>query len=141
MSLPTMTGVGRLTADPELRFSASGTAVCTVNLAFNNRKKDQQSGEWVDDGVFFVRATCFKDQAEQVAENLRKGMECLVVGRLKTEQWDDKATGDKRSATALLVDSIGPSLRFPPKDGQTAQRPAQGQRDTSWGGGNDEAPF
>jgi single-stranded DNA-binding protein len=51
MSLPTMTGVGRATADPELRFAPSGTPVAKVNLAFNSRKKDQQ-GNWVDDQVF-----------------------------------------------------------------------------------------
>ena len=140
MSFPTMHGVGRLTADPELRFTGSGMAVCEVNLAFNNRKKDP-SGEWVDDGVFFVRGTCFKEQAEQVAESLRKGMEVVVTGRIKTDQWDDKTTGQKRSVSALLIDSIGASIRYAPKDGNVAQRSAQGQRDTSWGGGNDDAPF
>ena len=140
MSFPTMHGVGRLTADPELRFTSSGMAVCEVSLAFNNRKKDA-SGEWVDDGVFFVRGTCFKEQAEQVAETLSKGMECVVTGRIKTDQWDDKTTGQKRSVSALLIDSIGVSIRFAPKDGRSPQRPAQGQRDTSWGGGNNEAPF
>ena len=111
MSLPTMTGVARLTADPELRFAPSGTQVATVPLAFNARRKDQQ-GDWVDGDSFFVRGTVFKEAAEYVAESLSKGMEVVVTGRLKTDQWEDRETGQKRSATSLLIDAIGPSLRF-----------------------------
>ncbi|BBG01587.1 MULTISPECIES: single-stranded DNA-binding protein [Pseudonocardia] len=111
MTLPNMSGVGRLVQDPEVRFSNSGVAVATVNLAFNSRKKDER-GEWVDDRVFFVRGTAFKQLAEHVADSLTKGMEVVVSGRLVTDQWEDKQTGDKRSATALMIDSIGPSLSW-----------------------------
>lgn len=110
--LPTISGVGRLTQDPELRFSASGMAVLTVNLAFNSRRKNQQTGEWEDGDVFFVRGTAFKTLAENAGECLEKGMEVHVSGRLKTEQWEDKNGGGKRSATGLLLDSIGPNLAF-----------------------------
>lgn len=109
--LPTMSGVGRLTQDPELRFAPSGMAICVVNLAFNSRKRDD-AGNWVDGDVFYVRGTAFKQLAENAGECLLKGMEVQVSGRLKTEQWNDKQTGDKRSATALLLDSIGPNLAF-----------------------------
>lgn len=109
MSLPTMSGIGRATADPELRFAASGTAVCKVNLAFNSRKR-QDDGTWVDDKVFFVEGVCFKQMAESLAENVTRGTELVVSGRLTTEQWEDKNDGGKRSKTSLLIDSIGPAI-------------------------------
>ncbi len=110
--LPTISGVGRLTQDPELRFAPSGMAILTVNLAFNSRKLNNQTNEWEDSDVFFVRATAFKQLAENAAESLVKGVEVHVSGRLKTEQWEDKNGGGKRSATALLLDSIGPNLSY-----------------------------
>jgi len=110
MSLPNLTGVGRLTEDPSIRFSPQGVAVLTVNLAFNSRKKNQQTGEWEDDSVFFVRGTAFKDLAEQAGESLSRGDEVIVSGRLKTEKWQDKQSGENRSATSLIIDSIGPNL-------------------------------
>lgn len=112
MSLPTMTGIGRATADPELRFAGNGTAICTVNLAFNSRRKNPSTQEWEDGDVFFVRATAFKELAESMAESLTRGTEVVVTGRLKTEQWEDRSSGEKRSAVSLLVDGIGPNLRY-----------------------------
>lgn len=112
MTLPILSGVGRLTHEPELRFTSGGMAVCTVQLAFNSRRKDPSTGDWIDSDVFFVRATAFKQLAENAAESLSKGVEVHVSGRLKTEQWNDKTSGEKRSATALLLDSIGPNLSF-----------------------------
>lgn len=123
--LPTMSGVGRLTQDPSLRFTASGMAVCEVNLAFNSRKRDE-AGNWVDGDVFFVRATAFKQLAENAGECLVKGVEVHVSGRLKTEQWNDKQTGDKRSATSLLLDSIGPNLAYATATSVKASRSSDG---------------
>ncbi|MEW1754142.1 single-stranded DNA-binding protein [Streptomyces angustmyceticus] len=158
MSLPQLSGVARLIEDPELRFSASGGAVVKVRLAFNSRKKDQ-AGQWVDDATFFVRGTAFGQAAENVAASLQRGMEVMVVGRMKTESWEKN--GEKRSEAALLVDSIGPSLRFATaqvekSNGQGRQefqqaRQAQGatSADDPWstpsqsqaGGFSDEPPF
>ena len=108
MSLPTLNGTGRLIEDPQLRYSASGSAVVKLRLAFNSRKKDQ-SGQWVDDAVFYVRGTAFGKAAENIAETLQRGMEVVVSGRLKTESWE--SNGEKKEGTSLLVDSIGPALR------------------------------
>lgn len=110
MSLPTMTGIGRLTADAELRFAPSGTPVAKVPLAFNQRKKDD-NGNWVDGDVFFVTGTLFKKAAENAAETYEKGMEVVVSGRLKTRQWEDN-DGQKRSMPELIIDAIGPSTSF-----------------------------
>lgn len=111
MSLPTLHGTGRLTGDPELRFAKSGTAVTTVNLAFNSRRYDRDQGKWVDGDVLFIRATIFGDAAENAAETYQRGMEVVISGRVKLDEWEDKNTGEKRSRAALLVDSIGPSTR------------------------------
>lgn len=109
MSLPTLNGTARLTDDPQLRYAASGSAVVKVRLAFNSRKKDPQSGEWKDDAVFYVDGTAFGQAAENIAGSLARGVEVVVAGRLKTESWEKD--GEKRSGTALLIDSIGPALR------------------------------
>lgn len=165
MSLPTLNGTARLIDDPQLRYAASGSAVVKVRLAFNSRKKDPQSGEWKDDAVFFVDGTAFGQAAENIAGSLARGMEVVVSGRLKTESWEKD--GEKRSGTALLIDSIGPSLRNATakveKAGgqgqgrqeyqQARQRSSQEGREDpwassgaaaeagSWGGGGDDPPF
>ncbi|TXL91620.1 single-stranded DNA-binding protein [Streptomyces sp. IB2014 016-6] len=110
MTLPTMTGVGRLTADPELRFTPSGKAVASVSLAFNSRRKNPQTQEWEDADVFFVRGTAWERLAENLTESLAKGMEVLVTGELRTESWEKD--GQKQSRPALLIRSIGPTLAF-----------------------------
>lgn len=150
MSLPTMTGVGRLTADAEVRFSPSGVAVGTVPLAFNSRRKNA-AGEWEDGDVFYVRGTVFKEAAEYVAESLSKGMEVVVTGRLKTDQWEDRQSGEKRTGVSLLIDSIGPSLRFQTATVNKADRNGAGggSGPDPWGSapassgqrGYDEPPF
>lgn len=108
--LPVMHGIGRLTADPELKFTQSGLSFAKINLAFNSRKKDANDN-WVDGDVFFVTGTLWKEQAENAAETLSKGMEVVVSGKLKTDSWttDD---GVKRTATSMQIDFIAPSLRF-----------------------------
>lgn len=111
MALPTISGTARLTADPEIRFAASGMAVSKMNIAFNSRRKDQ-AGNWVDGDTFFVEAVAFKQLAENIAETLTRGMEVVVTGRLKTESWEDRETGAKRSKPSLMIDSIGPSIAF-----------------------------
>jgi single-strand DNA-binding protein len=111
MSLPTLNGTARLIDAPELRFSAQGKAVAKVRLAFNARRKDPATNEWVDGDSFFIDGKAFDKAAENIAESLDKGMEVVVSGRLKTERWETRE-GEKRSGPSLLIDSIGPSLRF-----------------------------
>lgn len=150
MALPSFTGVGRLTAAPELRFSPNGVAVLTVSLAFNSRRFNKQTQEWEDGDVFFVRGTAFKQLAENAAETLSKGVEVHVSGRMKTDQWEDKQTGDKRSAPSLLIDSIGPNLAYATAKVAKVQRGAgdtSGGSDDAWASskarpaGDDEPPF
>ncbi|MFF1416531.1 single-stranded DNA-binding protein [Streptomyces sp. NPDC058280] len=110
MALPTITGVGRLTADPELRFTSASKAVASISLAFNARRLNPQTQQWEDGDVFYVRGTAWERLAENAAETLTKGMEVLVSGELRTERWEKD--GQKHERTALMIRSIGPSLAF-----------------------------
>jgi single-strand DNA-binding protein len=129
VSLPTMTGVGRLTADPELRFTPSGKAVADIPLAFNSRRLNPQTNQWEDADVFYVRGSIWERAAENAAETLAKGMEVMVTGELRTESWEKD--GVKHSVAKLLIRSIAPSLAF-----QVAKvsKDAQGQQGAQSGG-------
>jgi single-strand DNA-binding protein len=111
MSLPTMTGVGRLIEAPELRFTSSGKAVAKVRLAFNSRRKNPQTQEWEDGDTYFVDGSVWDQEAENIAESLNKGDEVLVTGLLKTRKYETRE-GEKRSTTELAIQSIGPSLKY-----------------------------
>ena len=119
MTLPTVTVVGRLTGDPELRFTPSGAAVANFTIAANDRRK--QGDEWVDGPTTFLRCSVWREAAENVADSLIKGTEVIVVGRLTQRGWETKE-GEKRTALELAVDAIGPSLRYASAKVTKAQR-------------------
>lgn len=110
MSLPTLSGVGRLTDDPELRFTPQGKAVCKVRIAFSSRRKNLQTEQWEDGDQYFVDGAVWEQAAENVAESLTRGMEVFVTGRLKQRQYEKD--GQKRTAYDLMIDAIGPTLRY-----------------------------
>ena len=107
----TVTVVGNLTAEPDLRFLSSGAAMCKFTVASTSRVLDQESGQWKDGEPLFLRCTAWRDLAEHAAESLAKGMRVVVVGRLRQSQWETDE-GAKRSAIGLEVEEVGPSLRF-----------------------------
>lgn len=112
MGLPRVQMDGRLTADPELRFTPGGFAVANFTVAGNDRKKKQGSdSEWEDGPTTFLRCSVWREQAENVAESLRKGDNVLVTGKLTQHEYDDKE-GNKRTAFEVQVETIGPSLRW-----------------------------
>lgn len=133
MPLPTMTGMARLVADPELRVTQSGNTLCLLRLAFNSRRQDA-NGQWVDGDTFWVRGTAWRELAENVAETLQKGMEVIVTGDLRTESWEKD--GVKHQQPALNIRSIGPSLAYATarvakaerSGGQQSQSQSQSQR-------------
>jgi single-strand DNA-binding protein len=112
MNETTITMVGNLVADPELRFLPKGDAMVKFTLASTPRTLDRQSGEWKDGDPLFMNCTAFRDIAEHIAESLTKGTRVIATGRLRLSRWEDKESGEKRSAYGLDVDEIGPSLRF-----------------------------
>lgn len=109
MSGNTVTLIGNLVEDPELRFTPSGVPMAKIRLAVNRRWRDQ-SGEWQEDTSFFG-GTVWREQAETVAESLEKGSRIIVVGRLEQRSWETPE-GDKRSVVEIAIDEIGPSLRW-----------------------------
>jgi len=107
--LPTITGEFRAVTDPELRFTPSGVAVANLRIAANSRKK--VNDEWVDDKVVFLNLTCWKQQAENVAESVQKGDLIMVKGRLETREYETK-DGEKRQSFDVTADEVGVSLTF-----------------------------
>lgn len=107
----TITIVGNLTADPELRFTPGGDAVANFTVASTPRTFDKQSGEWVDGAPLFLRCSLWRQPAEHVAESLSRGTRVIVTGRLKQRSFETR-DGDKRTVVECDVDEIGPSLRF-----------------------------
>jgi single-strand DNA-binding protein len=107
----TLTLIGNLTSDPELRFTPSGAAVANFTVASTPRAFDRQSNEWKDGETLFVRCSVWRDAAENVAESLQRGSRVIVTGRLKSRSYDTKE-GEKRTVMELDVDELGPSLRY-----------------------------
>lgn len=106
-----ITVIGNLTADPELRFTPSGSAVANFTIASTPRQFDRQSNEWKDGEAMFLRAAVWNEPAENVAETLTKGMRVIAQGRLRSRSYDTKE-GERRTVMELEIDEIGPSLRF-----------------------------
>lgn len=107
----TITVVGNLTADPELRFTPSGAAVANFTVASTPRIYDRQSGEWKDGEALFLRCNIWREAAENVAESLTRGARVIVTGRLKQRSFETKE-GEKRTVMEVEVDEIGPSLKY-----------------------------
>jgi single-strand DNA-binding protein len=107
----TITVVGNLTDDPELRFTPSGAAVAKFRIASTPRTMDRQSGEWKDGEPLFLACNVWRDAAEHVAESLQRGARVIVQGRLRQRSYETRE-GEKRTVYELEVDEIGPSLRY-----------------------------
>src|SRR3569833_3660239 len=107
----TITVIGNLTDDPELRFTPNGAAVAKFRVASTPRFMDRQSNEWKDGEPLFLACTVWRQAAENVAESLTRGARVIVSGRLKQRSYETQA-GEKRTVIELEVDEIGPSLRY-----------------------------
>lgn len=122
----TITLVGRLAADPELRFTPSGKAVASFTVVTDRRKKNGDNWESVD--TTFWRCDVWDQQAEHVAESLTKGTLVLVAGQVVQEDYETKE-GQKRSLMKVRVDHIGPSLKSGPATVRKAERASQPAHD------------
>lgn len=107
----TITVVGNLTADPELRFTPSGAAVANFTVASTPRRYNSQTGQWEDGDPLFLRCSIWRDYAEHVAESLTRGTHVIVQGRLKQRSFETR-DGEKRTVVEIDVDEIGPALRY-----------------------------
>ena len=107
----TITVIGNLTADPELRFTPNGAAVANFTVASTPRTFDRQTNEWKDGDAMFLNCSVWRQYAENVAESLSKGTRVIVSGRLKSRSYETRE-GEKRTVFEIDVDEVGPALRY-----------------------------
>ncbi|WP_197673925.1 single-stranded DNA-binding protein [Micromonospora narathiwatensis] len=130
----TITVIGNLTDDPELRFTPSGAAVAKFRVASTPRFMDKASGEWKDGEPLFLSCTVWRQAAENVAESLQRGARVIVSGRLRQRSYETRE-GEKRTVIELEVDEIGPSLRYATAKVQKMSRSGGGGGFGGGGGG------
>lgn len=153
--LPSITVVGTLTADVELRFTSSGAAVASFTIAANDRKFDKDSSSWKDGDATFLRCTLWRQAAENAAESLTRGTRVLATGSLRQRSYETKE-GDKRTVFEMDVDEVGPSIKWatvkvnrPDRGGSSPKAPSAASQEDPWGsappagsgGFADEPPF
>lgn len=105
-----ITLVGNLVADPELRYTPTGVAVCNFRVASTPRTFDRQANEWKDGDALFLSCNVWRQAAENAAESLQRGMRVIVMGRLHQRSYETRE-GEKRTVFEIEVDEVGPSLR------------------------------
>lgn len=120
MSINRVSISGNLTRDPELRSTASGMAVLGFGVAVNDRRKNQQTGEW-EDVPNFVDVTMFGNRAQAVSQYLAKGMKVAIDGRLRYSSWEKD--GQKRSKLEVIAEEIEFMSRQGNGNGAMAQQP------------------
>src|ERR1700751_3847057 len=129
MNLNKVQLAGRLTRDPEIRHTTSGTAIADISLAVSRCYKTE-AGETRDE-TDFIDVTAFGRSAEIIQKHLHKGNPLFVEGRLKLDQWDDKQTGTKRSKLKVIAESmqfVGPRAEAPAPSAQQPGAPAPAGR-------------
>ncbi|HEY8533357.1 MAG TPA: single-stranded DNA-binding protein [Micromonospora sp.] len=132
----TITVIGNLTDDPELRFTPSGAAVARFRVASTPRYLDRATGEWKDGEPLFLNCTVWRQAAENVAESLQRGTRVIVAGRLRQRTYETRE-GEKRTVIELEVDEVGPSLRYATAKVQKMTRSGSG----GFGGGGQASDF
>lgn len=128
-----ITVVGNMVADPELRFTPSGTAVANFRIASTPRVFNRQTNQYEDGEALFLTVNVWRQAAENVAESLSKGMRVIVTGRLKQRSYETRE-GEKRSVFEIEADEVGPSLTFAKAEVQ--RTPRGGNGGGNFGGGN-----
>ncbi len=146
--------VGNLTRDPELKTLPSGASVCSLRLAVNNRRKNQQTGEWTEEPNYF-NVDVFGNQADSCARLLAKGRAVAVDGRLRWREWEAQE-GGKREAVTIVAETVqfigprdgggGEGSNFTPRQASqpVAAAPASQPAESPWGadgGIDDDIPF
>ena len=134
----TVTLIGNLTDDPELRFTTNGAAVANFRLAVTPRVR--QGDQWTDGETSFFRINCWRQLAENVTENLGKGARAIVIGRLRLRSWETDE-GERRSVVEVEADEVAPSLKFATAKPQRGNREGEPLVKAGGGQASDEPPF
>jgi len=129
MADSTVTIVGNVTRDPEIRYTAGGAAKATFGVAVGRRWQNRQTNEWEEQTSFF-NVVCWREMAENVSESIGKGLRVVVTGRLE-QRSRETDNGDKRSVVEIVADEVGPSLRW-----ATAAVTRNERRGGDFGGGS-----
>ena len=133
----TVTLIGNLTDDPELRFTPGGAAVANFRLAVTPRVKDGET--WRDGETSFFRVNCWRQLAENVTECLTKGARAVIIGRLRVRSWETDE-GERRTVVEVEADEVAPSPKF--ATAKVERTGAKAAASASKGGQfNDEPPF
>lgn len=119
MSINRVVVSGNLTRDPELRVTPGGTQVLGFGVAVNDRRRNQQTGEW-EDYPNFIDCTMFGNRAEALSRILRKGIKVAIEGKLRYSSWEDKNGGGRRSKVEIIPDEVVLMSQNP--NGQQAQQ-------------------
>jgi len=123
MSINRVMITGNLTREPEVRNTQSGMAIMRLGVAVNDRRKNQQTGEW-EDVPNFIDCVMFGTRAENVSRYLRKGSKVAIEGKLRWSSWEDKQ-GGKRSKIEVVVDDLEFMSRDGGDGGQRQSAPAK----------------
>ena len=139
MSLPMVTAIGNLTADPELRFTPNGHAVVRFRVACNDRKFDKATNEWKDGDTTYIDVVAWRTIAENVAESLQRGDAAVVTGSLKVRKYEKK-DGSEGIAVEIEADAVAALIdRHPVKPQRTPKAPSPNADYDPWA--SSDAPF
>lgn len=122
---------GNLTSDPELRATTGGTQVLGFGIAVNDRRRNQQTGEW-EDYPNFIDCTMFGNRAEALSRILRKGMKVAIEGKLRYSSWEDKNGGGRRSKVEIVPDEVDLMSQNPNGQQAPQQYAPQGYRQQAY---------
>jgi single-strand DNA-binding protein len=129
---------GNLGADPELRYTPNGKAVATFNLGKTDRRMDPTTREWTDGDTLWLRVEVWNEQAENVAASLTKGTSVVVLGQLKSNNYEKD--GVKREGVKVVADLVAPSLKNATAKVERKARAAGGSNGGGYSGGGNSAP-
>ena len=134
MADSTVTIVGNLTRDPEIRYTTGGAAKASFGVAVSRRWQNRQSQEWEEQTSFF-NVIAWGEMAEHISDSLHKGTRVVVTGRLEQRSWETEQ-GEKRSVVEIVADDVAPSLLFATAEVHRIERsgPSEG------GGGGGQRP-
>ena len=150
-----ITLVGNIVAEPELRFTPAGAAVCNFRVASTPRTYNKQTSQWEDGEAMFLTCNVWRQAAENASQSLAKGMRVIVQGRLKARTFQNRE-GENRTVFEIDVDEVGPSLTFATaqvdrstREGAQQNQPAAQNtpQNNTWraqggfGNNNEESPF
>jgi single-strand DNA-binding protein len=134
-----ITIIGNLVGDPELRYTPTGQAVAAFRVASTPRYMDRTTNEWKDGDSLFLSCNVWRQAAENVAESLQRGMRVIVSGRLRQRSYETKE-GEKRTVYEVEVDEVGPSLRNASAKVTRSSRSGGGQGGGGFGGSGQSGP-